>query len=49
MCPSSLLGVERILYCRAMCMRISLSASTMSSPDRSTVTVWIVALKRNGA
>ena len=36
-------------YCRAMAMRISLSVSVMRSPDRSTVTVYRVPVKRNGA
>jgi len=32
-----------------MAMRISLSVSVMSSPERSTVTMWRVPVKRNGA
>ena len=42
-------AVGRPAYWRAMCMRISLSASTMRSPDRSTVTLWRVPVKRKGA
>ncbi|GAA2806584.1 hypothetical protein GCM10010505_36120 [Kitasatospora aburaviensis] len=40
---------RRVAYWRAMCMRISLSASTIRSPDRSTVTLWRAPVKRNGA
>ncbi|MFF9853305.1 PDDEXK family nuclease [Streptomyces litmocidini] len=41
--------VGRSAHWRAMCMRISLSVSTMRSPDRSTVTPCRVPVKRNGA
>jgi hypothetical protein len=36
-------------YWRAIAMRISLSESVMRSPDRSTVTVCSVPVKRKGA
>src|SRR5262249_30513665 len=35
-------------YWRAMAMRISLSVSVMRAPERSTVTVWRVAVERDG-
>ncbi|WP_328413426.1 hypothetical protein [Nocardia sp. NBC_00403] len=35
-------------YCRAMCMRISLWMSVISSPERSTVTVCSVPVNRAG-
>jgi hypothetical protein len=36
-------------HCRAICMRISLGASTIRSPDMSTVTLCRVPVNRNGA
>jgi hypothetical protein len=36
-------------YWRIMAMRISASVSVIRSPERSTVTVWSVPVKGNGA
>ena len=41
-------SLSSVRYCRAMWSLSSASPSVISSPPRSTVTVWIVPVKRNG-